>query len=278
VATRAAAAAAMSIRWPASARRRGDLVPRLDRGGGCCCADLLCLLRLSEIVIADPGRDLALRAMVDELVRLARVQRSLVAVPKEADGWRLSYLAHRGVPGRTAHRVFSEAPSEGSRAALVERRVVALPEAAESGHDGGGGSVAVPILAAERPLGVLEVVLRAGVPVEPWDGELFCAAAEFVALALLGAPPAAADVAGGEPRLTRRQHDVLFELVEHGAGNGQIGRALGLSARTVKIHLQAAYRVLGVRSRGEAIRLMLTRHPEWLSRQRQRRQDRASAP
>lgn len=76
----------------------------------------------------------------------------------------------------------------------------------------------------------------------------------------------------GELRLTRRQRDVLFELVERGAGNERIGHALGLSARTVKIHLQAAYRQLGVRSRAEAIRLILTKHADWLERERERRQ------
>jgi DNA-binding NarL/FixJ family response regulator len=83
-------------------------------------------------------------------------------------------------------------------------------------------------------------------------------------------------LASAEPRLTRRQRDVVFELVEHGASNEQIAEALSLSARTVKIHLQAAYRLLGVRTRSEVIRLVLTRHAEWLSRERERRHGRST--
>ena len=79
-------------------------------------------------------------------------------------------------------------------------------------------------------------------------------------------------------RLTRRQRDVIFELVERGASNAQIAADLGLSARTVKIHLQAAYRQLGVSRRGDAIRLVLTRHGEWLAQERERRQKAAAAP
>ncbi|MFO1071656.1 MAG: hypothetical protein U1E17_02935 [Geminicoccaceae bacterium] len=58
-------------------------------------------------------------------------------------------------------------------------------------------------------------------------------------------------------RLTRRrQQDALFELVEQLEHNEQIGQALQLSARTVKIHLQAAYRA-GRQLARQAIRLML---------------------
>ncbi len=62
---------------------------------------------------------------------------------------------------------------------------------------------------------------------------------------LLEAPP-------DEPRrtleLSRRQHDVL-ELLPHGLTNEQIGRRLGISAESVKDHVAAVYRKLGVSNR-----------------------------
>lgn len=229
------------------------------------CAHLLCLLRLSEIVIADPGWDSALPAMVDELVRLEHVRHASVGLRDGGD--RLSFLAHRGLAGHVAHRRFSETASAEMRRALAERRVVELPGL---GRD---GQVCVPILAGEQAIGVLSVHLGRGVPLDSWRHELFCAAADFMALAVLGrTQEAASPTTDGEPlRLTRRQLDALFELVEHGATNEQIGYALKLSARTVKIHLQGAYRALGVSTRGEAIRLILTQHPDWLARERERR-------
>jgi DNA-binding CsgD family transcriptional regulator len=136
------------------------------------------------------------------------------------------------------------------------------------------GIVMLPILAGERPHGILGIDLADGVPLDPWSEELFWAAADLMALVMVGrdsrrGPP-------GEPRLTRRQRDVLFELVEHGATNAQIATTLGVSARTVKIHLMAAYRQLGVQRRGEAIRLVLTRHADWLSQERKRRRGRCT--
>jgi DNA-binding CsgD family transcriptional regulator len=239
------------------------------------CLDLLCLLRLSEIVIADPGCAAALPAMVDEIVRSSRVARSLVAVP-EAGGGRLRYLAHRGLPGRVAHRVFTGGTTEPAAEAMARRRIVALP--AVDGRPS-SGCVTVPILAGDGAIGVLGVGLNDGVPLDAWRSEMLLAAADLMALVLLEArrsrAPSAPEPSSSDGEmllLTRRQRDVLFELVERSAGNDEIGDALGLSGRTVKIHLQATYRQLGVRSRGEAIRLILTRHADWLARERKRRQ------
>lgn len=236
-----------------------------------CCNDLLCLLRLSEIVIADPGREAALRAMVDELVQLERVNRSAVALP-EANGAKVRYLAHRGLPGHVAHRPFTDPVDTVVAEAMTHRRIVERP--GEDGGDARGGCVALPILAEDEPVGVLGLRLKRGLPLDAWQRELFSAAADLMALVVLGGRtvPVGAEAHTGELRLTRRQRDVLFELVERGAGNERIGHALGLSARTVKIHLQAAYRQLGVRSRAEAIRLILTKHADWLERERERRQ------
>jgi DNA-binding NarL/FixJ family response regulator len=56
----------------------------------------------------------------------------------------------------------------------------------------------------------------------------------------------------GLSSLTDRQREVLGQLML-GKSSKEIGRALKLAEATVKIHLAAIYRVLGVRSRGAAI-------------------------
>jgi DNA-binding CsgD family transcriptional regulator len=219
------------------------------------------LLRLSEIVIAAPALATSLRAMVDELARLGQVRCALVGLAQDRDP-RLRYLAHRGLPGREAHASFTAKPPRLAAQALALRHPAQAAEA-------GGGCLALPLLAGDRVLGVLGMSLRTPVPLAAWPEEMLCAAADYVTLALLGREPAGT----AELRLTRRQRDVVFLLVEHGAANEQIAERLGLSARTVKIHLQAAYRQLGVRSRGEAIRLVLTRHAGWLDQERARRRE-----
>lgn len=55
-----------------------------------------------------------------------------------------------------------------------------------------------------------------------------------------------------EPTLTARQRDVLGLLVD-GLPNKTISRQLGLSASTVKTHMEAIYRQLGVNSRAQAV-------------------------
>jgi two-component system, NarL family, nitrate/nitrite response regulator NarL len=56
----------------------------------------------------------------------------------------------------------------------------------------------------------------------------------------------------GRPLLTPRELEVLA-LVGEGLSNKAIARRLGISAHTVKYHLEAIFAKLGVRSRAEAI-------------------------
>ncbi|MFZ2031565.1 MAG: response regulator transcription factor [Vitreimonas sp.] len=53
-------------------------------------------------------------------------------------------------------------------------------------------------------------------------------------------------------KLTGRQKEVLAELLK-GQASKEIARGLGIAEGTVKIHLAAIYRALGVRTRAEAI-------------------------
>lgn len=55
--------------------------------------------------------------------------------------------------------------------------------------------------------------------------------------------------------LTSRQHEILM-LVAEGRTNAQVAQQLYLSEYTIKQHLRAAYKVLGVRNRTEASRLV----------------------
>jgi len=55
--------------------------------------------------------------------------------------------------------------------------------------------------------------------------------------------------------LTSRQQEIL-QLVAQGLSNAQIAKSLFLSESTVKQHLRASYKVLGVRDRKEAARLV----------------------
>jgi DNA-binding CsgD family transcriptional regulator len=195
---------------------------------------------------------------------------SIVALP-DRRGARLRYVAHAGLPDRPAHQPFDGEITVFAAEAMGTRRIVQLATADVDHGRSGGGCVTVPILGVEQALGVLGVNLRHGVPLDPWLEHVLWAAADLMALVLLddrAAPAGSRDAL----RLTGRQADVLHELVERGASNEQIAASLGLSARTVKVHLRAVYRQLGVRRRGEAIQLVLTRHRGWLARERERRQ------
>jgi DNA-binding NarL/FixJ family response regulator len=67
-----------------------------------------------------------------------------------------------------------------------------------------------------------------------------------------GASPVRLIGDSSEDKLTVRQKEVLNELLK-GLASKEIARSLDIAEGTVKIHLAAIYRALGVRSRAEAI-------------------------
>jgi DNA-binding NarL/FixJ family response regulator len=75
-------------------------------------------------------------------------------------------------------------------------------------------------------------------------------------------PPEAADKPTGPDDLSRRELEVLL-MVARGMSNQQIAVSLYLSEATVKRHLANIYPKIGVSSRGEAVRLALSK--EWIS-------------
>jgi DNA-binding CsgD family transcriptional regulator len=239
----------------------------------CGCNELLCLLRLSEIALVGPEPEVGVRAMLDELQRMPGIERSVVGLP-EPGGARLRYIAHVGQPGRPGpHVPYSVEINALSAQVIDERRLIQLPVTDGSSST---GCLTLPIMAGEQLLGILGLGVRLTIPLDDWFEHVIWAVADLLALVLLderGAGNGDGAPAGEALRLTRRQRDVIFALVDRGASNAQIASDLGLSARTVKIHLQAAYRQLGVRRRGDAIRLVLTRHGDWLGQERERRQN-----
>jgi DNA-binding NarL/FixJ family response regulator len=65
---------------------------------------------------------------------------------------------------------------------------------------------------------------------------------------------------GGLGELTERERRIS-QLVSEGLTNNEIAAALSVSAKTVEAHLGHVYRKLGIRSRTELTRLVLTSKP-----------------
>ena len=63
------------------------------------------------------------------------------------------------------------------------------------------------------------------------------------------------DQSGDLTGLSARQREILGYVVE-GLSNAEIGRRLYLSESTIKQHLRAAYKLLGVSNRTEAAKTM----------------------
>jgi DNA-binding CsgD family transcriptional regulator len=240
-------------------------------------SELLCLLRLHEIALADPPPVDGLRAMVDEIVRLPSTFRAVAAVPDGRDG-RLRYLAHVGVPGVAPHQPLQREPTPMAVQALSTGQLVQLMRS-----DGGAahGCVNLPINGGDGPIGFLGLGVHLPVPLEPWREQAAWAMADLMALLLLnhrGARTRGKARSGPNlDRLTERQREVLYELVERGSGNTELGERFRLSPRTIKIHLMAAYRELGVHSRAEAVRAVHAEHAGWLAQQRAMRRQRVAA-
>lgn len=225
------------------------------------------MIRLQEIVLAGPQPVDGLRAMIDALVTVPGIYRAVSVVP-EADGSRVRYLAHVGKPGFRAHAPVAQLPSPMLAKALRDGELVQLTRSDDSGPH---LCVNLPIRGDSQVLGVLGVGLRPPARLESWREEFLWSVADLMALLLLAAdePNASAPrPPSGPARLTRRQREVLLALVDGAASNQEIGARLGLSRLTVKAHLQGAFRSLGVRRRGDAIRLLMSEHAGWLARER----------
>jgi DNA-binding CsgD family transcriptional regulator len=249
----------------------GWVAPADGHGGGVDLAAsdpqrlLLGLLRLQSIVLANPEPITGLRAMVDQIFESPGVTRVSVGVCSGASGG-IRYLAQAGEP-QAPHEQAVIAATPIAAQAIATRQVVHVV----CNEGGPHTCIHAPILGADAVLGLFGIGIFGRGPVQDWREQAIWATADLMALLLLGWSGSAATGAsrtGTLDGLTPRQQQVLFELVERGDGNAAIGDRLQLSALTVKIHLLAAYRKLGVRTRAEAIRAVLTEHGGWLARQR----------
>jgi DNA-binding NarL/FixJ family response regulator len=165
-----------------------------------------------------------------------------------------------------------EAADHDGLATLIDRHPDAdlvLVDLAMPGQDGLAALDGLVRAAATTPV----VVLSASEEPETIRRALDCGAAGFIPkrektavmlsalrLVLSGGvylPPmlvqAGAAGGGGRTALTPRQRDVLHYLIE-GRSNKDIGRRLDLSEATVKAHISAIFKVLGVRNRTQAAR------------------------
>ena len=227
---------------------------------------LLALLRLQALVMADPPPLPTLQTMADMIFASPRAIQIGIGVPFGAQGM-VRYLAHAG-RAEPRHQPFV------MQAIPIATRAMGLGELVQVSHTEGVPHVCVhvPILGRKRVIGFFGIGILGRVPIEPWREEVIWVTSDLMALLLLRHERLESEAATVDSAplngLTPRQRDVLFDLVEHGDGNVAMGQRLRLSARTIKIHLKAAFRRLAVRTRGDAIRTVLTQHRDWLERER----------
>jgi DNA-binding NarL/FixJ family response regulator len=110
----------------------------------------------------------------------------------------------------------------------------------------------------EVMLSAVRLVLAGGVYVPPMmlsalpPGVVAASAEQPASGAARSASGGSATLESLRSVLTERQVEVL-QLLSHGKPNKLIGRSLGISEGTVKIHLAAIFRALNVRNRTEAV-------------------------
>ena len=180
------------------------------------------------------------RELVDSVASASTVARLLVVAPA-------SWLRDTGLDLLTRLRTINHE----ARVLLVGGRLdsLTLGHAARLGLRG----MAPREIEADRLARAIEAIA---------SGELWISRQQLLeAIMLLGPPEADSASATWDhlPSLTGRENDVLEQVLE-GKANKSIGRALGISERTVKIHLQSIYRKLGVHRRVELIKAHVNGH------------------
>ena len=140
-----------------------------------------------------------------------------------------------------------------ARVALAGHTLAAASEADVVLAD--GLAVTVPNLPVLRLAGGYDdeaSVLPAGLTPAQLDAGLRAVAAGLRVSLPEAAAPGFAEVSAPRPLLTPRELEILRALGE-GMTNKAVARQLGISAHTVKFHLEAVFAKLGVASRAEAV-------------------------
>ncbi|MBP2295363.1 LuxR C-terminal-related transcriptional regulator [Azospirillum rugosum] len=164
-------------------------------------------------------------------------------------------LLDLGMPGWTGFETLGEIHARLPRALLV---VVSASEKRSdllAALENGAAGFIPKSSSAKVLLGALQLVLAGGVylPEQAIRGERMAdhgAAAYGMGGGGAGEDDALGQLAGSET-LTPRQRDVLNRLRD-GKSNKQIAHELGLTEGTVKVHVTAILRQLGVRNRTQA--------------------------
>lgn len=156
-------------------------------------------------------------------------------------------LLDLGMPGWTGFNELGAIHARLPRALLVvvsgsDRRVDLM-----SALENGAAGYIPKSSSAKVLLGALQLVLAGGiyVPAEAIRGDLVTNHDVLADDTLTNVGP------GGGEQLTPRQREVLERLRE-GKSNKQIAHELGLTEGTVKVHVTAILRLLGVRNRTQA--------------------------
>ncbi|PWC54269.1 response regulator transcription factor [Azospirillum sp. TSO22-1] len=156
-------------------------------------------------------------------------------------------LLDLGMPGWTGFNELGAIHARLPRALLVvvsgsERRADLM-----SALENGAAGYIPKSSSAKVLLGALQLVLAGGiyVPAEAIRGDLVTNPDILADDTLTNVGP------GGGEQLTPRQREVLERLRE-GKSNKQIAHELGLTEGTVKVHVTAILRLLGVRNRTQA--------------------------
>lgn len=127
-------------------------------------------------------------------------------------------------------------------AATKERRRALTKRVEAAGHRVVENDAQLVLADADAPMSTIDDVLRSSIP-EPVAAPAVTPGAEPGFRAIAEAPAAL---------LTARETEILNALGD-GMSNKEVARALGISAHTVKFHLETIFRKLDVTSRAEAV-------------------------
>jgi DNA-binding NarL/FixJ family response regulator len=199
--------------------------------------------KLSEL---EPGIEFVLAASVDELLAGASDDIDLAVIDL-------------GMPGANGHSHIEELRRRHPAVPVIVLSGTEEPAVMRSALERGVLGFIPKAYSPEVMISAVRLVLAGGVYVPPMM--LSAVPPGIVA----GVPPAAPAAAGSRAAaasaqtldhlrnvLTDRQVEVL-QLLSQGKPNKLIGRSLGISEGTVKIHLAAIFRALNVRNRTEAV-------------------------
>jgi DNA-binding CsgD family transcriptional regulator len=238
---------------------------------------LLRLLRLSEVLLEHAPQKEGLERIVEEIVGAPGTREVTLAL-LDHPGQRLHVAARASRARPDAATACPFGFGEGAcGSAIRERRIVVDRPSTDDCV-----CLYVPVAAADELLGVLAIGVDLEFEVDGWQEEIVGSYADYVAAFVVGAParpralhrptrgkPDEVDIAA---RLTARQQDVLYLLVEAGgASNRDIARALSMTEATAKVHMRAILSGLGVGNRTEALHLVYSRAAGWLAEMRRRR-------